>query len=111
MGQYFGIKKCTHKQAVSSFWKNAPPTVKDLEKISAILQWDLNNDFIISSSYCSSYTWKDNNFVEDDFGDSEDFGDFNEVTGISTDGNDPSKDYILFDQNGNPTTDKTFFFG
>lgn len=46
MGRYYGLKNYTKKHYVSSYWKNQPPTIEELEHIGVIFGWDLLNDNI-----------------------------------------------------------------
>jgi hypothetical protein len=36
MGRYFGLTNDTRQHHVSSYWKNSPPTIKELEHIAII---------------------------------------------------------------------------
>jgi len=64
MGRYFGVANLTKGHSVSSYWKGCPPSGDDMERMEKIFGWDLENDLIISCSYCDNFEW-DNGW--DDF--------------------------------------------
>lgn len=66
MGVYFGLFNSSKNQAVSSYWKSSLPYPDDLLKIAKALDWDIDNDKIISGSYDSVYTWKNGDWNEND---------------------------------------------
>lgn len=61
MGRYFGLANSTKRHCISHYWKNAPPSIKELKQIAIIFGWDLNKDVIKTGSYCDAYVYDSKN--------------------------------------------------
>jgi hypothetical protein len=57
MGMYYGLTNRTKRHNVSHYWKNNPPTIEELNHISKIFGWNLEEDVIETGSYCSFYKY------------------------------------------------------
>lgn len=93
MGSYYGIKNVNKRHAVSYYCKGSPPSEEEVNRIARILDWDLEHDYIISGSY-------DNTFYLSQ-------GDWYYLNDSPL---DLEGEFKLFDADGNPTNDTTFFF-
>jgi hypothetical protein len=50
MGRYYGLINHTKNHKVSSYWKNVPPSLKNIIQIATIFGWD-REDAIFTGSY------------------------------------------------------------
>lgn len=63
MGAYFGLVNCTKKHGVSSYWKNAPPSIHELKAVMAEFGWSTTDD-IRTWSYADAYIYRNGRWKE-----------------------------------------------